>query len=84
MKYLIPHIPHSSRNSNSDSSYSSWGIAIPRGSPKGLFLPEGVNFEDISMFSSNSSKMNSDNNDKADSNELRNLIAQQTNIVSRT
>ena len=83
MKYLIPHIPHSSRNSNSDSSYSSWGIAIPRGSPKGLFPSEGVNSEDISMFSNNLS-MNLDNNDEADSNELRNLIAQQTNIVSRT
>jgi hypothetical protein len=36
------------------------------------------------MFSNNSSKMSLDNNDEADSNELRNLIAQQTNIVSRT
>ena len=57
---------------------------IPRGSPKGLFPSEGVNSEDISMFSNNSSKMNLDNNEEADSNELRNLIAQQTNIVSRT
>jgi hypothetical protein len=38
MKYLIPHIPHSSRNSKSDSSYSSCGIAIPRGSPNGFYF----------------------------------------------
>ena len=73
MKYLIPHIPHSSRNSKSDSSYSSWGIAIPRGSPNGLFPTEGVNSEDISMGSNNSSEMNLDNKDEADSDELRNL-----------
>ena len=77
---MIPHIPHFSRNSKSDSSYSSWGIAISRGSPYGLFPSEGLNSEDnpISMGSNNSSEMNIDNNDEADSNDLRNLIAQQT------
>ena len=48
--------------------------------PKGLFPSEGVNSEDISMGSNNSSEMNVDNNDEADSNELRNLIAQQTEV----
>ena len=38
---------------------------------------EGVNSDDISMGSSNSSEMNLDNNDEAD-HQLRNLIAQQT------
>ena len=38
---------------------------------------EGVNSDDISMGSSNSSEMNLDNNDKAD-HQLRNLLAQQT------
>ena len=42
------------------------------------FPSEGVNSEDISMGSNNSSEMNLDNNDEADSDELRNLIAQQT------
>jgi hypothetical protein len=32
------------------------------------------------MGSNNSSEMNLDNNDEADSNELRNLIAQQTEV----
>jgi hypothetical protein len=53
-------------------------MAIPRESPNGLFLSEGVNSEDISMGSNNSSEMNLDNNNEADSNELRNLIAQET------
>ena len=75
MKYLISHIPHSSRNSKGDSSYSSWGITTPRGSQNGLFPSEEVNSEDISMGSNNSSEMKLDNNDEADSNELRNLIS---------
>ena len=43
-----------------------------------LFSSEGVNSDDISMDSNNSSEMDSANNDEADSDELRNLIAQQT------
>ena len=46
--------------------------------PKWTFPSEGDNSDDISMGSNNSSEMNLDNNDEADSNELRNLIAQQT------
>ena len=42
-----------------------------------LLPSEGVNSNDISMGSSNSSEMNLDNNDKAD-HQLRNLLAQQT------
>ena len=42
-----------------------------------LLPSEGVNSDDISMGSSNSSEMNLDNNDKAD-HQLRNLLAQQT------
>ena len=63
-------LPHSSRNSKSDSSFSSWGIAIPRGSPNGLFTSEGYNSDDISMGSNNSFEMNLDNKDEADSDEL--------------
>ena len=46
-----------------------------------LLPSEGVNSDDISMGSSNSSEMNLDNNDEADHqlrNKLRNVIAQQT------
>ena len=42
-----------------------------------LLPSEGVNSDDISMGSNNSSEMNLDNNDKAD-HQLRNLLAQQT------
>ena len=42
-----------------------------------LLPSEGVYSDDISMGSSNSSEMNSDNTDKAD-HQLRNLLAQQT------
>ena len=45
-----------------------------------LLPSEGVNSDDISMGSNNSSEMNLGNNDEADSDELRNLIAQQ-NVV---
>ena len=42
-----------------------------------LLPSEGVNSDDISMGSNNSSEKNLDNNDKAD-HLLRNLLAQQT------
>ena len=63
---MIPHIPHEE-------------FLLLEDPHMDFFPSEGVNSEDISMSSNNSSEMNLDNNDEADSvNELRNLIAQQT------
>ena len=67
MKYLITHFPHSSRNSKSDSSYSSFPVIELGINLMSQLLPsEGVNSDDISMGSSNSTEMNLDNNDEAD------------------
>ena len=48
-----------------------------------LLPSEGVNSDDISMGSSNSSEMNLDNNDKAD-HQLRNLLAQQMQMQGKS
>ena len=76
---MIPHIPHEEllfledpRTTNRNSKDAFGHNIVKKGIEFGInlmsrLLPsEGVNSDDISMGSSNSSEMNLDNNDKAD------------------